>query len=86
MIYQINKYHKTAEGETSSSEKIEKADAVEAYEKALEKFYEYGKNYMADKTVLSWNLSLIQPSDMTVKKRDSYSRTIFAAVDEPVRE
>lgn len=76
MIYQINKYHRTELGEVSASEEIKKVDAVEAYEKALEKFHEYAKNYMADKSILAWNLSIIQPSDMTQKKHDGYTRPV----------
>lgn len=76
MIYNVEKYHKTESGETSSTVKVEKADATEAYEKALETFYELNKNYMADKSVLAWRTAVICPMDMTIKKQDGYSRPV----------
>lgn len=82
MIYTVEKYHKTELGETSSSEKIEKADATLAWETALSKFYELNKNYTDDKTVIAWRTAIICPSDMTIRKTDGYSRPI----EEPISE
>lgn len=79
MIYQINKYHRTELGETSSSEKIENVNAEEAYRKACSKFYEYAHNYMEDKSVIAWTMEIIQPSDMTQKKHDGYTRPVAEA-------
>lgn len=85
MIYQINKYHKTAEGETSSAEQVKTVNAKDCFEKAVEKHFRYCADYMADKSVLAWKVTVICPSDMTIKMVDGYTREV-EQVEEPVEE
>ena len=67
MIYTIVKYHKTAEGgEATSAVRKEDMDA------AIREYHQLATNYMADASVVEWSLSIVEPAEMKVKKRDHY--------------
>lgn len=82
-MFDVIKYHKVADGETSSSVKYDTmAEALKAY-------HQFAANYMADESVLAWSLGIVEVGagvDMRLIKRDSYARPVpveEAAEDEP---
>lgn len=79
MIYIINKWHMTEGGDTASSVTINKKDAVEAEREAHKQFRQLGANYMADNTVKSWTLMLVDPCSNNVVKKDGYSEPVVPA-------
>lgn len=81
MILMINKYHKTEAGETAKSEKIEKPTEIECYREAQEQAFQYCANYMADKSVLDWTVTIYNPRTMKVEHPECYFTPV---VTEPV--
>ena len=73
MILLITKYHRTANGETASSEKIEKADETECVRKAFEKASEYEHNYYADTSVLDFTVTVFNPKTVNIVKYCDYT-------------
>lgn len=66
MILQINKYHRVASGETASSEKIEKSTSKECNETAMQTYFQYLSNYMADSSVLEFAVTVYNPKECRV--------------------
>lgn len=84
MILQINKYHRTAAGETCSTVKIEKADFGACEREALKQFYAQCSNYSADETVLDWAVALIDPRTMIRKEYRCYMSPVIPSTETPV--
>lgn len=86
MIPLITKYHRTAAGETASSEKIEKADETECVRKAFEKASEYEHNYYADTSVLDFTVTVFNPKTVNIVKYANYFAPAEPAVVEETAE
>lgn len=86
MLLQINKYHRTATGETTSSVKVEKANDVECYRTAMKQFADLYSAYCADASVIDFTLAIIDPKSLKVLESKVYVSPEVAAVDEPVEE
>lgn len=86
MILQINKYHRTAQGETTSSVKIEKENVTECYRTAMKQFADFYSAYCADTSVIDFTLAIINPKTLKVLESKVYVSPEVEQVEEPVEE
>ena len=77
-MFDIIKYHKTENGETSSAVKYD------TMEEALRNYHQFASNYMADDTVRAWGLAIVDVSNgqMRMVKRDSYAKPLPEVVED----
>lgn len=72
MILQINKYHRTAQGETTSSVKMENDNVVLLHRQAGKQFSDFCSAYYADTSVIDFTVAIIDPKTLKVYKHDEY--------------
>lgn len=72
MILQINKYHRTAQGETTSSVKVERENAVECHRVAQKQYADFYSAYCADTSVLDFTIAIIDPKTLKVHEQKIY--------------